>query len=279
MERGAHGMKETIGVKAFRLLGDGKLQTGEIGRSTTTVFEEGGVYEVDNDNDAELCVNGFHFYAEGNGCFGVDLFGPKTVFHEVVAHGTIVSDTEKCACRRITVGKRIEMGLDGHRNSGDSNSGDNNSGDNNSGSWNSGDRNSGYWNSGYRNSGHRNSGSRNSGYKNSGHRNSGDSNSGDNNSGDNNSGRWNSCNNESGFLNTTGPKSIRVFNKLCKKDKWDNCEKPNFLCFDLDTNLTYKENWQKSWDNTTGEDRKLVELLPNFSWKVFTELTGIKKGE
>ena len=224
MERGAHGMKETIGVKAFRLLGDGKLQTGEIGRSTTTVFEEGGVYEVDNDNDAELCVNGFHFYAEGNGCFGVDLFGPKTVFHEVVAHGTIVSDTEKCACRRITVGKRIEMGLDGHRNSGDSNSGDNNSGDNNSG-------------------------------------------------------RWNSCNNESGFLNTTGPKSIRVFNKLCKKDKWDNCEKPNFLCFDLDTNLTYKENWQKSWDNTTGEDRKLVELLPNFSWKVFTELTGIKKGE
>ena len=39
----------------------------------------------------------------------------------------------------------------------------------------------------------------------------------------------------------------------------------------------YKEAWQNLWKKLSDADKKEIYKLPNFSWKVFTEITGIKK--
>jgi hypothetical protein len=196
----------------------------------------------------------------------------------------------------------------GEENTGENNSGYWNSGNWNSGYWNSGyrnsgDRNSGYWNSGNWNSGNRNSGDRNSGYRNSGDRNSGDWNSGYRNSGDRNSGYGNSTNRESGIFNSEEP-TIRMFNKATDK-KWDEIDHPHFEEFYLTKwipesemteaekiadpqfyvrqgylkTFTYKEAWANFWKDTDEANRKKFLALPNFSWDVFTDITGIKAGE
>jgi hypothetical protein len=197
------------------------------------------------------------------------------------------------------------------RNSGDLNSGNRNSGDRNSGDRNSGDRNSGNRNSGYLNSGDRNSGDRNSGYLNSGdlnsgNRNSGDLNSGylnsgDLNSGDLNSGDLNSGNRNSGYLNSNEPK-VRMFNKDTKKTfaqisipsfLWDICptewvefsamtdqekiDHPKaYVCDGYLKVIGYKESWAKVWAKATEAEKQSVYALPNFSAKVFEEISGIK---
>ena len=193
----------------------------------------------------------------------------------------------------------------GDWNSGDQNSGNRNSGDHNSGDQNSGNRNSGYRNSGYRNSGDKNSGNRNSGDKNSGDKNSGDQNSGNRNSGDKNSGDWNSSNMNNGFFNSKKNETVMVFNRPCKIKRWQEAIKPSFIYFNLtnwvsENNMTdqekidnpkfytaqgylktfsYKDAWKQAWDKKSDNDLKLLEKLPNFSWKVFTQITGIKKSE
>jgi hypothetical protein len=188
------------------------------------------------------------------------------------------------------------------RNSGNSNSGNSNSGHRNSGHWNSGNWNSGHWNSGNWNSGHWNSGNSNSGNSNSGNRNSGHSNSGNSNSGNSNSGDWNSGNWNSGCFNTKTPDTILVFNKPCKREKWDNAQKPSFLYFQLNVwvdfrNMTedekkadvlaemrggylkrmdYKEAFQLAYSKASDEDKALLLKLPNFNKKLFYEISGIK---
>jgi Pentapeptide repeats (8 copies) len=191
----------------------------------------------------------------------------------------------------------------GNRNSGNQNSGDQNSGNWNSGNQNSGNWNSGNWNSGDQNSGNRNSGNWNSGNRNSGNRNSGNWNSGNRNSGNRNSGNWNACSNQNGFFNTQKPKSLMVFNKSCSIKRWESVKKPRFLYFPLTEwvpegemseqdkidhpefycqkgylkTLGYKEAFQKSWGNRGPEEQKELEALPNFSWHIFTQISGIKK--
>ena len=207
MKTAKQAEKITRGVKAFRETADGRLFTGGIGGSLETEWFVGQTVELENDEPLELCSNGFHFYREKDACFGVDLFGSNTVFYSIEAYGEVLSDTEKCVCRKINILERLDLVLDGHQNSGhqnsgDRNSGDRNSGDRNSGHQNSGHQNSGHQNSGDRNSGDRNSGDRNSGHQNSGHQNSGHQNSGDRNSGDRNSGNWNSGDRNSGDWNS-----------------------------------------------------------------------------
>ena len=41
--------------------------------------------------------------------------------------------------------------------------------------------------------------------------------------------------------------------------------------------LTYKEAWKEYWDRASEDDRKWFQTLPNFSWEVFTEITGIEE--
>ena len=166
----------------------------------------------------------------------------------------------------------------------------NNTGKENTGNWNSGDRNSGNGNSGYGNSGYGNSGDWNSGYWNSGDWNSGDWNSGYGNSTDRSAGIF--CNQE--------PQVIS-FNKPTDKS-WDEIDHPHFDEFILNEwvsendmtdeekkndpefyirggylkTYTYEEAWDEYWKNTSEEDRQRVLNLPNFSWDVFTSITGIE---
>jgi hypothetical protein len=221
------------------------LSTGGIGNSKQTEFKEGQIYEVAGEPD--LCKNGFHFYKIRNGCFGCDLFGDDTVFHEIISYGTVVSDTEKCVCTKIKIGPKITLDLND-----DSNSGNSNSGNRNSGYSNSGNRNSGYSNSGNRNSGNRNSGNWNSGY-------------------------WNSCDYESGCFNSVKSDTIRVFNKPINRDDWNNAKKPHFIYFEQRNGESYKDAFRRSWNEATNDDRKLVEQLPGFDWDIFTEISGIEK--
>jgi hypothetical protein len=199
-----------------------------------------------------------------------------------------------------------KMKKDKKNNTGEDNSGDGNSGYRNSGYWNSGYGNSGYRNSGYGNSGYGNSGDGNSGYGNSGDGNSGDRNSGDwnsgyRNSGYRNSGYGNSTNRESGIFNSEEG-TIRMFNKSTDK-KWDDIDHPYFDEFCLTKwipenemteeekknvsdfyvrqgylkTFSWKEAWANFWKDTDEENRQKFLNLPNFTWSVFTEITGIKE--
>ena len=267
-------------------------------------YEEGETYEIEG--ELELCQNGFHFCLDL--VLTLDYYPVKNITENLYAEVEPVGDvifeqptkhkgcTSKIKILRFLTDEEVLTLIDNKNNSGDCNSGDSNSGhrnsghrnsgDSNSGHSNSGHRNSGYSNSGHSNSGHRNSGCRNSGHRNSGdwnsgcrnsgHRNSGDWNSGDSNSGCRNSGSWNSCNYETGFFNSKNIDTIRVFNKDCDRQKWEDAEKPDFIYFELDTDLGYKKSFQKSFDSASLNDIKLLKALPNFDADVFFEISGIR---
>jgi len=162
------------------------------------------------------------------------------------------------------------------------NTGNKNSGYENSGNWNSGNGNSSDWNSGNRNSGHGNSGN-----KNTGNWNSGDWNSGD----------WNS-----GYFNSDTPSTVRVFNKECSRDDWENAVKPFWLfepspttwvsegdmtndekeknptfstCCGYLRKNDWEEEWRKAFEGASEEDVQKVRDLPNFDYDVFEEITGL----
>jgi hypothetical protein len=40
--------------------------------------------------------------------------------------------------------------------------------------------------------------------------------------------------------------------------------------------LGYKEAWAAGWAKATEEQKKWYQSLPNFSWSIFTEITGIE---
>ena len=160
-----------------------------------------------------VCNVGMHFCKNAADCFRYYDFDPNNHVAEVIAHGTVAEDENKCATNKLEIVREIPWAevleivntgkaCTGRCNSGDRNSGNRNSGDRNSGNWNSGDMNSGNRNSGNRNSGNWNSGGMNSGNRNSGDWNSGDWNSGDMNSGNRNSGDWNSGDWNSGNWNS-----------------------------------------------------------------------------
>ena len=198
-----------------------------------------------------VCNVGMHFCKNAADCFRYYDFNPNNHVAEVIAHGTVAEDDNKCATNKLEIVREIPWAEvleivntgktctgrcnSGNRNSGNWNSGDWNSGNRNSGDWNSGDRNSGNWNSGDWNSGDWNSGdwnsgNRNSGDWNSGNRNSGNRNSGDWNSGDRNSGDWNATSFSNGCFNTVSPK-IYMFNKPTDWtfEQWFNCRARRLL--------------------------------------------------
>ena len=193
-----------------------------------------------------VCNVGMHFCKNAADCFRYYDFDPNNHVAEVIAHGTVAEDGNKCATNKLEIVREIPWAEvleivntgktctgrcnSGNWNSGNWNSGNWNSGDCNSGNWNSGDRNSGNWNSGNWNSGDRNSGNWNSGDRNSGDCNSGDWNSGDRNSGDCNSGDWNTTSFSNGCFNTVSPK-IYMFNKPTDWtfEQWFNCRARRLL--------------------------------------------------
>ena len=214
-----------------------------------------------------VCNVGMHFCKNAADCFRYYDFNPNNHVAEVIAHGTVAEDDNKCATNKLEIVREIPWAEvleivntgktctgrcnSGNRNSGNWNSGDWNSGDRNSGNWNSGDWNSGNRNSGNRNSGDRNSGNWNSGDRNSGNwnsgdwnsgnRNSGDWNSGDRNSGDWNSGDWNSGNLNSGDWNS-GNRNSGDWNATSFSNGCFNTVSPKIYMFNKPTDWTF-EQW------------------------------------
>jgi len=143
----------------------------------------------------------------------------------------------------------------------------------------------------------------NTGEQNTGDYNSGDYNSGNCNSGHYNSGYYNSGYCNSGWFNTNEPK-MRMFNKDTDMTYTEFCEKFNIIYPDLKVcawindkdmtdkekkeiegwsemggylkTLTYKEAWAEYWGRATKEQKDFFLNLPNFTWDIFTEITGIK---
>ena len=263
-----------------------------------------GTFE--EDVNPSVCNVGMHFCKKAADCFRYYDFDPNNHVAEVIAHGTVAEDENKCATNKLEIVREIpwaevlEIVNTGKACTGRCNSGDRNSGDWNSGDCNSGDRNSGDWNSGDCNSGNCNSGNRNSGDCNSGNCNSGNRNSGDRNSGD-----WNATSFSNGCFNTVSPK-IYMFNKPTDWtfEQWFNCRARRLLNKIDDCPLEYiylsdmtdeekaahpeakttggylkerttADNAQKWWAGLSADDRNVILGLPNFDAEIFKEITGI----
>ena len=274
-------------------------------------FEVGKIYDTRKEK-VELCTDSVFHYCDS--IEKVNMFynvSHNNRFCEIEVLGKEVTDGEKCGSNRIKIVREIvgkELCVLKRLNNGNTglfNTGNNNSGNWNSGNWNSGNSNSGYRNSGYRNSGDWNSGKCNSGKCNSGDWNSGNSNSGYRNSGDWNSGNWNSGNWNSGNSNSgdfnscnyssgifcNQPQKIKIFNidtnytreAFYKSVWWQALTSCSFNLTYMDNDelktRTYKEACAVWWEGMTDENREIIKTIPNFSWEVFTDITGIAEQE
>jgi hypothetical protein len=166
----------------------------------------------------------------------------------------------------------------------------------NTGEWNTGDRNTGEWNTGDRNTGDCNTGDLNTG-----NLNTGDCNTGEWNTGDRNTGYWNTGDLNTGYFNTETPDQINIFDKPASRADWNDCDKPDFIYFSIAgwvpmsemtekeksenpdfgytggylKKLDYKEEFKKSYEKASSEDRAKIHNLPNFCPDKFLEISGI----
>ena len=131
--------------------------------------------------------------------------------------------------------------------------------------------------------------------------NTGIDNSGNRNSGEYNSGYYNSGNRNSGWFNTNEPK-MRFFNKdsditysefskklivfpdlhTCQWIDYKDLPKDeqNTDTKNMDGKLVtmdYKGAWAEYWNRASESDKTFFRTLPNFSWEVFTSITGIEQ--
>ena len=55
----------------------------------------------------------------------------------------------------------------------------------------------------------------------------------------------------------------------------------NLTYLDGDTlkTRTYKEACAAWWEGMTDENKEIIKTIPNFSWEVFTDITGIAEQE
>ena len=238
-----------------------------------------GTFE--EDVNPSVCNVGMHFCKNAADCFRYYDFDPNNHVAEVIAHGTVAEDENKCATNKLEIVREIpwaevlEIVNTGKACTGRCNSGDRNSGNWNSGNCNSGDRNSGNWNSGNWNSGDRNSGD------------------------------WNTTSFSNGCFNTVSPK-IYMFNKPTDWtfERWFNCRARLLLSQIDDCPLEYvylsdmtdeekaahpeaettggylkerntADNARKWWAGLSADDRNIIFSLPNFDAAIFKEITGI----
>ena len=222
-----------------------------------------------------------------------------------------MTDQKENTGDRNTGGRNTGDWNTGGRNTGDWNTGNWNTGDWNTGNWNAGDRNTGYWNTGNWNAGdwntgnwntgNRNTDDQNTGDRNTGNRNTGDWNTGNWNTGDWNTGNWNAGDWNAGYFNTETPSKINVFDVITDRVDFDNCDKPDFIYFELtvfvpESGMTdkekednenygniggylkvkdYKEAFKESYENASEEDRKKIFNIPNFDADKFFKISGI----
>ena len=256
-----------MGVKGYKVFNPDWTCKGKQ-YSCPGMFEE--------DVNPSVCNVGMHFCKNAADCFRYYSFDPNNHVTEVIAHGAVAEDGDKCATDKLEIVREIP------------------------------------WtevleivNTGKGNSGNLNSGDRNSGDRNSGDRNSGDFNSGNFNSGDRNSGDWNFTSYSGGCFNTEQPK-IYMFNKpsnwtlqnwLDSRARYllnqiDDCtlEYVRFDCMTDEEKAAHPEakttggylkerttadNARKWWAGLDAADRNEILSLPNFNAEIFKKITGI----
>ena len=94
-----------------------------------------------------VCNVGMHFCKNAADCFRYYDFNPNNHVAEVIAHGTVAEDEDKCATNKLEIVREVPWAeVLEIVNTGKACTGRCNSGNRNSGDWNSGNRNSGDWN-------------------------------------------------------------------------------------------------------------------------------------
>ena len=182
-------------------------------------YEVGKIYT--QGGKLEVCGNGLHFCKIAVDCFNYYRFDSTNRVAEVIAHGDIAEEKDKCCTDKLEIVREVSWGEvltlvnagnsnTGYRNAGDYNTGNSNTGYRNTGHRNTGDYNTGTCNTGDYNTGDCNTGNCNTGNCNTGHRNTGDYNTGTCNTGDYNTGDFNSSNYNTGFF-CTEERRIRIF--------------------------------------------------------------------
>ena len=254
------------------------------------------------EGELDVCGHGMHFCKNAVDCFRYYGFDPNNHVAEVIAHGKVLEDNDKCCTNNLEIVREIPWGEVlrivniGKDCTGFCNTGNRNTGDWNTGDWNTGNRNTGDWNTGNRNTGNRNTGNRNTGNRNTGNRNTGNRNTGD----------WNKSSCNTGCFMTEEPK-ISLFNEpsdWSHMDWWNSEARQllnripkgvvEWICSEDMTdkekaeNPTHKttggylkvlnesESAQIWWDSLTGNQKDIIRNIPNYNQKIFEQITGIK---
>ena len=245
-------------------------------------YEVGKTFE--DDVTPKCCSRGFHFCTKASDCFNYYSFNPENKVAEVLALGTVdtESDDTKCCTNKIQIVREI--------------------------SWQEllTIVNTGKGCTGLCNTGNRNTGNRNTGNCNTGNRNTGNCNTGNWNTGDCNTGDWNLSSFNTGCFMTEEQK-IMLFDKptdwtyrdwinsdaryalahipknvvewVSSYDMTDE-EKEKYPTYETTGGylkvLDESESAQIWWDGLTDGSKDIIKSLPNFDAEIFRKCTGIK---
>ena len=262
-------------------------------------YEVGKIYT--QGGKLEVCGNGLHFCKIAVDCFNYYRFDSTNRVAEVIAHGDIAEEKDKCCTDKLEIVREVSWGeVLTLVNAGNSNTGYRNAGDHNTGNSNTGYRNTGDYNTGDCNTGNCNTGNCNTG-----HRNTGDYNTGTCNTGDYNTGDFNSSNYNTGFF-CTEERRIRIFDiesdmtfnqvrnsapfhilrrinlspvtwvpevDMTNEEKQANPEYKTIGGYLKKNDL--KASYSNWWKTLTEEEKKIIKDIPNFNADKFKEITGI----
>ena len=244
-----------------------------------------GMFE--EEGEIEVCGHGMHFCLNLADCFNYYQFNPENHVAEVIAHGLIAGNGDKCCTDKLEIVRELSWQEVLERV---------NTGRNCAGLCNTGNRNTGYCNAG----------DCNAGYCNTGDYNAGDCNTGNRNTGNRNTGDWNKSSFNTGCFMTEEQK-IMLFNKPSDwtyKD-WLRSDARYLLNqipkhsseWVYSSDMTVKERSEHPehkttggylkaideyergqiwWDGLSDNERNVIKALPNFDADIFEECTGIR---
>lgn len=225
----------------------------------------------------DICKRGMHFCKQAIDCFNYYEFDQENHVAEVIAHGTVVEDGDKCCTDKLEIVREIPWAeLLEIVNTGKGCTGKDNTGD-----WNTGD-----WNTGNRNTGDGNKGSLCTGNFNIADRCCGD------------------------FCTEEQP--LILFDKPCNmtRAEWDRSDAMDILRrvnftpvrWVSDEDMTdaeklehqeykttgvylkridtepdfYESCWRKWWSKLPADEKRIILAIPNFDAEKFKKITGIE---
>ena len=264
------------------------------------------------EGELEVCGHGMHFCLNAVDCFKYYEFDQNNHVAEIIAHGKVVYDDDKCCTDDIEIVREIQWDeVLRIVNTGKNCTGLCNTGDRNTGNRNTGDYNTGNWNTGDYNTGNRNTGDWNTGEYNTGDCNTGEYNTGDCNTGNRNTGNWNTGDYNTSSFNTgcfnTKERSIFLFDKSSdwsykdwlyseaqhllnqmqknvvewiSPDDMTDEEKAAYPTYETTGGylkvLDESECSQIWWEGLNEKQKEVIRGIPNFNKEIFEQITGIR---